>query len=151
MKPSRARRQRRIIEATLTLLAGKYPAVFVLLESKRKPLKLGIRDDVIAALPELKPNHVGTALHAYTGTPGYLMRVVEGAERIGLDGQAVGVVTAGEAAHAVKLLEFARAQRVPKMPESTTMTKSVIAPAEPPPKRLGLADLRRAAQARKAG
>ncbi len=114
MRPSRARRQRRIIEATLALLAEKYPAVFMLLEIRRKPLKLGIRDDVIAALPELKPNHIGTALRAYVAAPGYLGKLVADTPRIGLDGKPCGVVTSTEAEHARAQLEGAKA-RVPKI------------------------------------
>ena len=36
--------------AVISLLAEKWPCCFSIIESGRRPLKLGIRDDVLAAL-----------------------------------------------------------------------------------------------------
>jgi len=38
------------ILAVISLLAEKWPSCFSIIESGRRPLKLGIRDDVLAAL-----------------------------------------------------------------------------------------------------
>ena len=66
MKPAKRRRNARIVEAVLAVLVERYPQCFVLLESKRRPLKAGIAADVIANHPDLKPSHIGVALHRYT-------------------------------------------------------------------------------------
>jgi sRNA-binding protein len=75
----------------------------------------------------------------YTRSRAYLERLVEGAERVVLGGVAAGIVSAVEAADALERLKAARAPRK-------------ITPAEPAPaapRRLGLADLRQAAQQRR--
>jgi sRNA-binding protein len=80
-----------------------------------------------------------------------LEKLAEGADRIGLDGHAAGTVSASEAADALVKLKAAKA-RVRKI---TPTGKALLAtpaakPPSPAPRRLGLADLRRAAQQRKA-
>ena len=153
MKPSRRRRNARIIESTLALLVERYPACFVLLETKRKPLALGIRDAVIAARPELRPNHIGTALRSYVAAPGYLQKLTEGAARIGLHGQPAGLVSADEAAHALEQIAAARVrvsgERAPPDKPAEPPPEAPPAPVPAQPKRASLGDLRRAAQQRK--
>lgn len=139
MKPSRRRRNARIIETTLALLVERYPAVFSMAEPR--PLALGIRDAIVSDNPALRPNCIGTALRAYASAPDYLRKLVEGAERIGLDGQPCGTVTAEEAAHALEQ---------PKARQGKPRIKSQPAIQSPPvPPKLSLSDLRAAAQRRK--
>src|SRR5262245_9186705 len=88
-------------------------------------------------------------LKAYTNAPGYLRATVEGAPRIDLNGEAVGVVTAGEEAHARERLAKNRAVRSPKAASCPPPASPAPAPA-PAPRRDGLAALREAARARKA-
>ena len=58
-----------------------------MLQERRKPLKVGVRDDVIAALNgAVTDKEVSLALRIYCGNVGYLKACTEGAERIGLNG-----------------------------------------------------------------
>jgi ProP effector len=139
MKPSARRRHARIVQDVLAVLVEKYPRCFSLTDDERKPLAIGIGGTIIAQHPELKPTNIGQALSWYTRSRAYLERLVEGAERVVLGGVAAGIVSAVEAADALERLKAARAPRK-------------ITPAEPAPaapRRLGLADLRQAAQQRR--
>jgi sRNA-binding protein len=52
--------------ATLWLLVERYPACFSMAEHKRRPLKIGIRQDIIAAgLGEMTPSQLSAALRVY--------------------------------------------------------------------------------------
>ena len=93
---------------------------------------------------------LGFALKIYTSNSGYLRACKEGTPRIGLDGEAAGQVTADEAANAK--------QRLAQQRQHNSSGKSGIGRAvsidtthvDTKPKRLGLSDLRTAAQARRA-
>ena len=108
---------------TLLILRNKYPNAF----KEWKPLKIGVRDDIIASLPGIDPINIGRALKFYTSHFRYLQNCIEGIARVGLDGRAVGTVTAGEAA-------YCAAKRQKGKPPAA------------PPKKLSLADLRDAAK-----
>src|SRR5262249_6694211 len=83
---------------TLLLLRQKFPQAFARLSGRtRKPLKIGIHVDIAVALPDLSPAEISLALRHYVSDLKYHRAVVEGASRIDLDGNAVGVVTAAEA------------------------------------------------------
>jgi sRNA-binding protein len=90
------------INEIITLLAEKFPRTFMLYEQRRVPLKTGIRSEVLAALPDLEPRAIRTALALHAQAPGYLRAVVRGGPRIGLDGLPAGAVTAAEAAWALE-------------------------------------------------
>jgi len=81
-----------------------FPNCFVLKGYLKRPLKIGIYDDLRAALKPTFPGISRTRLQAfladYTGGLRYLHQVREGRERIDLYGNVVGVVTAHEAEHA---------------------------------------------------
>lgn len=94
-----AKRQR-IARATRELLATAFPDCFAPAGAEKRPLALGVHDAVLAALPEIGRRRLAEALADYTSGPTYLRHVVEGAERIGLDGAPAGLVRASEAAHA---------------------------------------------------
>jgi len=85
--------------AIITMLATRWPATFAVLETRRRPLKIGIHVDVMAAggfeEPELR-----AALRAYTVNVAYRRNLVTGARRVGLDGQPAGIVTPEHAAAA---------------------------------------------------
>jgi ProP effector len=66
----------------------------------RRPLKIGIRDDLAALFPKIEPQTIGQALKIYTLHSGYLRALVEGAPRMDLNGAEVGSVTAEVAGHA---------------------------------------------------
>lgn len=79
-------------------------------------------------------DEVKLALRFYCANIGYAFACKEGADRIDLDGKPAGKVTAEEAAHGVRIIEKWRRRQKAKADK---------------PRRIGLADLRAAAQARK--
>lgn len=142
--------------AAIALLAKTWPACFVVYERRRRPLKLGIHHDILAALDgAITPQELSRALRRYAGNGGYLRSMVAGAARIGLDGSPAGpAVSAEEAASAAMRLAsyVAKKRRPPPATASAPAPASVPAPQAPisAPRRIGLADLRQAAQLRKA-
>jgi ProP effector len=140
------------VQNTIAALADLYPACFAVFQERRKPLKVGVRDDVIAALNgAITDKEVSRALRWYCGNSGYLKACVEGAPRIDLNGEAVGTVTAEEADNArARLAQQHAKQRTRRQKTNGRAVSIDTASAEPKPRRLGLADLRRAAQARRA-
>jgi hypothetical protein len=85
----------RAIDAVLELLAGRWPLCFFVYEARRRPLKIGIRDEILSALNgAVTPKELGGALRHYTGNRRYLRHSIAGAARIDLDGNPCGVVTA---------------------------------------------------------
>ena len=86
--------------AVRAILHATWPDVFAGKGQPKQPLAVGIGDRVALALPELGTANVRRALSDYANGPTYLRSCVEGAARIGLDGQPNGVVTADQAAFA---------------------------------------------------
>jgi ProP effector len=127
--------------AVLLELRQCFPATFARLSARRRqPIKIGIHDDLVVAMPELAAGDIALALGVYTDGVAYLAACIEGAPRLGLDGQPVGAVSAEEAAHAKDSLDKIEARK----------RRSSAAPAPPPsPKRISLADLRTAAERRR--
>jgi ProP effector len=137
-----SRKQADLARAVIALLAEQFPAAFSVLERHRKPLKLGIRDDVLAAMAgAVTAEEVTAALRFYTGNVGYLRTSIEGAPRVGLDGQPAGQVSADEAAHARERLATRRKRAVRSAPPKAVTT---VAPRD------GLAALRAAGRRRAA-
>jgi ProP effector len=95
----------------LGVLADLWPAVFSIEPRLRRPLKVGIDKDILAAADgAIIPEELKVALGSYTGAKAYLKTLRDGAPRIGLDGKQEGQVSAGAARHARWLLE----QRIAK-------------------------------------
>src|SRR5215475_12644254 len=68
---------------------------------RRRPLKLGIREDVLAALDGAIPaGKVSAALRWYVSSPEYQRRLVHGAWRVDLNGRPAGTVSQEDEAHA---------------------------------------------------
>ena len=65
------RRHRDEAVAMITLLEERFPACFAVLERRRRPLKIGIHQDIIAAVG-VAPAELGRALQRYTRSDGYL-------------------------------------------------------------------------------
>ena|ERR1700683_4114808 len=107
-----------IVAAMTAVLAERFPACFQVFERRRRPLKIGIHEDITAATPDLDPRHVRLALAAYARNPWYLRAIVTGASRVGLDGGAAGIITADQATHAAeKLADLNRQKRARTTPE----------------------------------
>jgi ProP effector len=148
--PTHADRQsrRKAAHDALLVLRQKFPLAFYRLSARtRRPLKVGVHHDIAAAAPELSESEVARALRFYVGDLRYHRACVEGAERVGLDGEPAGIVTAAQAAnsaHSIKGIEAKIAQhRHGRAPQAAS------APAPAPPPRLTLAGLKEAAMKRK--
>jgi ProP effector len=119
--------------ALIKLLCERFPLAFFLFEQRRRPLKVGIHRDILAALAGVvSESELSIALRVYVSNKAYRSRLVVGATRIDLNGEGAGIVT----------------------PEQTGVASkhNAVATDTTPPtvKRLGLADLKAAALRRKA-
>jgi sRNA-binding protein len=144
-------------KAVIALLAERWPQCFSVYEKRRKPLKLGIHIEILAALGDaVTPSELSVALGIYCRNGVYLCRCSEGAPRIGLNGNCTGHVTAEEAEHAAARLG-GRAVKRPVSAGNNVLSKTAHCAVLPPsvegiaarPKRLSLDDLRAAAAARR--
>jgi ProP effector len=116
------------------ILAEKFPRTFFVNGSQRRPLKIGILEDLTAAEAKLSKSKIRLAVRVYTSSIGYLSAMHEGTDRIDLAGEVAGVVTEDEALHARK----------------KQAAHSASAGTSVGPKKLGLADLKQAWQRRQA-
>lgn len=94
-----AKRARR---ALFSDLAVQFPSTFKL--DAPVPLKVGIRADLAAALPEKDPRIVNAFLAWYCGRKVYLHCLAPGAPRIGLDGEPHGAVDVAHSLRAATML-----------------------------------------------
>jgi ProP effector len=132
--------------AALAILIDRFPQAFPAGPQRQKPLKIGIADDLAARLDGvLSRRQLGFALAAHCDSVSYLMNCTLGAERVDLDGNAAGTVTAAEAAYAARRLAEPEARKA-----TTAATPQPPPPAQQVPPKLSLADLKRAAALRKA-
>jgi ProP effector len=103
---------------TRRLLAAAFPNCFCGFGAPKKPLKLGIANDVMARLPEIGFFRLSMALTDYCGGPMYLKQIIEGADRVDLDGQPAGTVDAEQAKHAASRLTDYYASTMPPATEA---------------------------------
>lgn len=99
-------------------LCEHFPEVFN--PRQPRPLKIGIHED-IAATGKLSKTRIRRALNVYVRLRSYYRCMAEGAERIGIDGQAAGLVSADEALHAKEKLDAIdkrRAERQKNRPDA---------------------------------
>ena len=135
---------RKQIDEVLGILCSRFPSAFFMHEGKPKPLAVGIGRVVEAILgDEVDRKVLHVVFRFYVNNAAYLRGLTVDAVRVDLDGNAAGVVTADQAAHAQEIL----AKRVKKnvtlpAPKSASVVK-------PRPVRDGLAALREAAARRK--
>lgn len=94
--------------AAIQLLTDAYPAVFD--RSNVRPLKIGIQEDLVAD-EKVTKNKIKRALASYVRSLQYLRAVREGADRIDLNGQAAGTVTASESEHAKQQIKAINQRR----------------------------------------
>lgn len=138
---------RAAVYAALDLICEAFPACFQRYERRRRPLKIGIHADVLAALDgAIKPEELSAALGIYTKNKVYRSGLVAGAVRIDLNGQPCGAVTIEQAAPVPP--RAPRAPRSKAAPPAPAIAPEVEAPAAPNG-RLTLAGLRAAARARR--
>ena len=129
------------LRETLELLCERFPKCFAMWQERRLPLKSGIHKDIIAILgDQLEMKRLKQALNLYTVNIVYLNRAKKiGATRIDLDGNPCGVVTVDASMQAKVRLYQLKHDNKKKEPVE-----------KPPPKRVGLAELRAAAARRNA-
>ncbi len=77
-------------------LAERFPDCFQV-SGPRLPLKVGVDWDVINAAPDLNEGEIKWAINLYVRDPAYLQAMVEGVDRVDLDGSPSGTVTRNEA------------------------------------------------------
>jgi ProP effector len=142
--PNGARDDIKRIQKTIAVLAERWPRCFVVFEKRRRPLKVGIFEDIAAVAPDLDPADLAAAIRFYVGNLHYLAACVAGASRIGLNGEVCDEVTAKDAESAA--LRFANILRRQAARRQTSPSPP---PAPSTSKRDGLAALRAAALARK--
>jgi sRNA-binding protein len=144
----------------INLLAELYPRCFC--RTNRRPLKIGVCDEIIGQHPEISRHRIKRLLKTYTQNPEYWSTLTAGTPRIDLEGNLVGEVTAADEEDAQRKIKEARraaaeaiedrkakSATVPDLPSSPVAASPLpTAPAGPP--RLGLAGLKAAAQARRA-
>jgi ProP effector len=82
-----------------------YPGAFKNFKSAKLPLKVGIRADILAAMPDVEPKLIEAALREYCYRSDYQRYLTEGAGRVNLQGEVVGTVSAEEARHAATCMK----------------------------------------------
>lgn len=113
----------------LAYLVERYPRCF---DPKHpKPLKLRIRDDLVAAGVPYSNTQIQRALHAYCRTTAYLTAMAAGGGRYDLDGEQVPgwVITKGQSKQAARLV--ARRAKAAKLESSRREKLGTVVFAEP--------------------
>src|SRR5215471_868029 len=148
----------------IDLLAQLYPRCFC--STNRRPLKIGVCEEVISQHPEMSRHRIKRLLKTYAQSPEYWSTLTAGAPRIDLAGNVAGEVTAADeedakrktakearrvAAEAIE--DRSAAARPPAKPVAERAGEQnaipeTLTPSGPP--RVGLAGLKAAAQARRA-
>ena len=131
------RAQPQEIKQVRTALSLAFPNCFAAKGGKKKPLKIGIRADVMAearaAFPALSRRLIDACLRDYCGGQNYLKCTVKGATRVDLHGNFAGFVTADEAKHALEMLARAAkakaSRKTVKRPDIGAQAVGVIADA----------------------
>ena len=91
--------------AVIRTLAERWPKTFFPEAKKRKPLKVGIFEDLKAAAPDINRKMLRLALRMYTTSGAYLFACIRGHKRIDLNGNAVAEVSEKDKARAREILE----------------------------------------------
>jgi sRNA-binding protein len=116
-------------------LATLYPLCFFREHELRRPLKIGIREDIIAQHPELQPSVIVSALQNYTRCVPYWSTLKAGAAWIDLDGNVAGQVTLeDEQAAKVKIAKAERRAKAREI-EDRQRTPAQSLPRQPPSRR----------------
>jgi len=122
-------RQKR--EAAIRALAERWPKCFAANEKQRRPLKVGIAEEVRAAGLHVD---VSAALAFYAHNASYMKALVAGAVRIGLDGEPAGEVTAEQEALARSQLAAMQKRRETKQGNAARRPTLSLPSLRPKPK-----------------
>lgn len=132
----------------LALMHERFPSAFAAVPEQTRPLKVGIRADLLQALPDLPEEAIGKALACHCRLKRYLRAVVDGGARVGLDGQPAGEVSAEQVAAAQEKLRVLREQKEEREKAHAERVAQNLAREE---ERHRAAVARKAAKAKKAG
>ena len=88
----------------IKILVDKFPLAFSLKTDQKKPLTIGIHQQLFAADTGLGRKVIRIGLAAYVRRASYLKAIVAGVSRVNLDGSNTGMVTESEAMYSVELL-----------------------------------------------
>ena len=109
------------VEQTRAALVERFPRAFAPKGAEKRPLKIGVDKDILAAMPEIGRRNLTWALEDYTRGPTYQRWLVEGAARVDLDGADAGTVSEHEAALARdRLSDIRKAMRANAARAATT-------------------------------
>lgn len=108
---NRIARLREQNEKTRAVLTAAFPKAFLPKGYIKKPLKIGIFQDIVNLGSEISKKRLRNALRDYTSGPLYLKAMRSGEPRIDLDGFTAGFVTDEHAAHAAKELASINARK----------------------------------------
>ena len=87
----------------INLLAELFPKTFAVHEAKRRPLKIGIQNDLLEQIGgAVTEKELGIALNRYCKNAVYRSRLRAGATRYDLNGEPAGTVAAEDAAYAAR-------------------------------------------------
>lgn len=115
---------------TIEMLARRWPKCFSVYQGRRRPLKIGIYNDLLTALGDgISPQVLSLALRVYTVNHCYRGQLKLGAVRVDLNGDPAGVVTADQVPQIKK-----KPARAPK-PVAPTMAELVERERNKPPPR----------------
>lgn len=98
------------IKEVIAYLAEKFPLCFSV-EGEAKPIKIGLFEDLAAALADdetVSKTQLRQALRGYTMSWRYLAACTPNAVRVGLQGEEAGVVDEQQAEHAAQALAQSR-------------------------------------------
>ena len=116
-------------------LATLYPLCFFREHELRRPLKIGIREDIVAQHPELQPSVIVSALQNHTRCVPYWSTLKAGTARIDLDGNVAGQVSLeDEQAAKVKIAKVERRAKA-REAEDRRKTPAQSLPRQPPSRR----------------
>jgi ProP effector len=132
-------------------LARRFPETFTAERWRaHRPLAIGAHVALLEAAPDLA-GAIWLALRRYTGRLLYQQALVEGATRVDLAGKPVGTVSAAHARLAArKVRRIVAAREAQAVLERETRKPANRRNYEKPTRKLGLADLKAAAVARRA-
>jgi len=94
LQTKRPRPSRDIPAEILPLLVAAFPKAFFIWGTDPKPLKIGIYLDIRRQMPLIGARKLFMTLERYTKTRRYLESLIEGTERVDIDGNPSGIVEA---------------------------------------------------------
>ena len=100
------------VRAVLELLQERWPNCFSIYEPRRKPLKIGIHEEILKALAGVvAKDELRNALRCYVSNARYLKAITVGASRIDLNGEPAAVIDEEAAAYSAGKLKWAKFEK----------------------------------------